>query len=166
MLWTERYKFLKNQSKDKTTCNVKPSQKLAPRGIQLFPYCKGNLHFLIKFQFQGSDFIASEKLHFYKFFVHNKNCFVTHPNDIGKSYTPFRRGLKPGSNLQTQRPTKTPVHFMENWTLYSMIFEIRIEWTNWINASTKTKNWNHFSKTNNPTTLNSTKNQSSESKPL
>ena len=66
-----------------------------------------------KFQFQYSDLNDSEYIQLCQILVNNKECYATHKNDVGKICTPFRIRLKPNANLQTQRPTKVPIHYRE-----------------------------------------------------
>ena len=43
--------------------------------------------------------------------VKYRTCYATHKNDVGQIATPFRIRLKPNAKLQTQRPTKVPIHY-------------------------------------------------------
>ena len=88
---------------------VQPSQKLTPRVFLLLTYCKRNLQFLKKFQFENSGVNDSEKIHLCKILFENKNCYAPHREDVGKIFTPFWIRLKPDAKLQIQRPTKFPI---------------------------------------------------------
>ena len=42
--------------------------------------------------------------------VKYQSCYATHRNDVGQISTPFCIRLEPNAKLQTQRPTKVPIH--------------------------------------------------------
>ena len=42
--------------------------------------------------------------------INNQNCYAKHRNGVGKLSTPFRIRIKENCKLQTQIPTKTPIH--------------------------------------------------------
>ena len=41
----------------------------------------------------------------------NQNCYAKHKNDVGKISTFFRIRIKDNCKLQTQRPSKVPIHY-------------------------------------------------------
>ena len=43
--------------------------------------------------------------------IDNQNCYAKHKNDVGKISTPFRIRIKDNCKLQTQRPSKVPIHY-------------------------------------------------------
>ena len=45
--------------------------------------------------------------------IDNQNCYAKHKNDVGKISTPFRIGIKDNCKLQTQRPSKVPIHYRD-----------------------------------------------------
>ena len=47
--------------------------------------------------------------------VKYQHCYTTHRNDVGRLATPFRIRLKLNAKLQTQRPTKVPIHFRDKF---------------------------------------------------
>ena len=46
-----------------------------------------------------------------KFLVENKHSYATNRYDVGKNSILSRIRLKPDAKLQTQRPTKIPIHY-------------------------------------------------------
>ena len=42
--------------------------------------------------------------------INNQHCYAKHKNDVGKISTPFRIRIKENCDLQTQRPSKVPIH--------------------------------------------------------
>ena len=45
--------------------------------------------------------------------INNQHCYAKHRNDVGKISTPFRIRIKENCKLQTQRPSKVPIHFRD-----------------------------------------------------
>ena len=45
--------------------------------------------------------------------INNQHCYTRHRNDVGKISTPFRNGIKENCKLQTQRPSKVPIHYID-----------------------------------------------------
>ena len=45
--------------------------------------------------------------------INNQNCYVEHRNDVGKISTLFRIRSKENCKLQTQRPSKVPIHYRD-----------------------------------------------------
>ena len=43
--------------------------------------------------------------------INNQHCYAKHKNDVGKISTPFRIRIKENCKLQTQRPSKVPIHY-------------------------------------------------------
>ena len=43
----------------------------------------------------------------------NQHCYAKHRNDVGKIFTPFRIRIKENCKLQTQRPSKVPIHYRD-----------------------------------------------------
>ena len=43
----------------------------------------------------------------------NQHCYAEHKNDVGKISTPFRIRIKDNCKLQTQRPSKVPIHYRD-----------------------------------------------------
>ena len=77
------------------------------------PYSPDTQQFLKKNKFQFSDVTEEESLQLCSNFVKYRTCYATHKNDNGQIATPFRIRLKPNAKLQTQRPTKVPIHYRE-----------------------------------------------------
>ena len=93
--------------------NLQPSQILT-RPLPPLPYSPDTQQFLHKFKFQYSDVTDEEYLQLCSILVKYRSCYATHKNDVGRITTPFRIRLKPNAKLQTQRPTKSPIHYREN----------------------------------------------------
>ena len=68
---------------------------------------------LNKFKFQYSEVTDKEYLQLCSILVKYRNCYATHKNDVGQIATLFRIRLKPNAKLQTQKPTKVPIHYRE-----------------------------------------------------
>ena len=92
--------------------NLQPSQILT-RPLPPLPYSPDTQQFLNKFKFQYSDVSDEEYLQLCSILVKYRTCYATHKNDVGQIATPFRIRLKPNAKLQTQRPTKVPIHYRE-----------------------------------------------------
>ena len=45
--------------------------------------------------------------------MNNPNCYAKHKNDVEKISTPFRIRVKENCKLQTQRPSKVPIHYRD-----------------------------------------------------
>ena len=43
----------------------------------------------------------------------NQHCYDKHRNDVGKTSTPFRIRIIENCKLQTQRPSKVPIHYRD-----------------------------------------------------
>ena len=92
--------------------NLQPSQILK-RPLPPLPYSPDTQQFLNKFKFHYSDVSDEESLQLCSILVKYRTCYATHKNDVGQIATPFRIRLKPNAKLQTQRPTKVPIHYRE-----------------------------------------------------
>ena len=77
------------------------------------PYSPDSQQFLNKFKFQHSDVTDEQYLQHCSILVKYRTCYATRKNDVGQIATPFRIRLKPNAKLQTQRPTKVPIHYRE-----------------------------------------------------
>ena len=55
----------------------------------------------------------SEYVQLCNILVNNQNCYAKHRNDVGKSSTAFRIRIKENCKLQTQRPSKVPIHYRD-----------------------------------------------------
>ena len=51
--------------------------------------------------------------------INNKESYATHKNDVNRISNSFRIRLKPNANLQSQRPTKVPIHCREKPNSFS-----------------------------------------------
>ena len=45
--------------------------------------------------------------------ITNQHCYAKHRIDVGKISTPFRIRIKENCKLQTQRPSKVPIHYRD-----------------------------------------------------
>ena len=59
-------------------------------------------------QYSGTN--DTEYIQLCKVFVENEQCFAKNCIHVGKFSTPLRIRIKPDDKLQTQRPTKVPIH--------------------------------------------------------
>ena len=92
--------------------NVQPSS-LIKKKFPPLPFTEENQKFIKKFNFQFSDLSDTEYVKLCTILVNNKQCYAKHKNDVGLISTPFRIRLKENCKLQTQRPTKIPIHYRE-----------------------------------------------------
>ena len=79
----------------------------------LLPYTVENQQFIKKVNFEYSDLNDTEYLNLCHFLINNQNCYAKHRNDVGKISTIFRIRIKENCKLQTQRPSKVPIHYRE-----------------------------------------------------
>ena len=91
---------------------LQPSQ-VSTRTLPSLPYSPDAQQFLNKFKFQYSDVTDDEYLQLCSILVKFRNCYAKHKNDVGQIATLFRICLTPNAKLQTQRPTKVPIHYRE-----------------------------------------------------
>ena len=94
------------------TGNLRPSDKIR-KDFPSLPYTIENLQFIKKFNFEYSDLTDSEYAQLCNILVTNQNCYAKHKNDVGKISTPFRIRVKDNCKLQTQRPSKVPIHYRD-----------------------------------------------------
>ena len=45
--------------------------------------------------------------------INNQHCYANYRNDVGKISTPFRIRIKENCKLETQRPSKVPIHYRD-----------------------------------------------------
>ena len=45
--------------------------------------------------------------------IHNQHCYANYKNDVGKIYNASRIRIKENCKLQTQRPSKVPIHYRD-----------------------------------------------------
>ena len=72
-----------------------------------------NQQFIKKFNFEYSDLTDTEYVNLCNILIDNQNCYAKHKNDVGKISTPFRIRTKDNCKLQTQRPSKVPIHYRD-----------------------------------------------------
>ena len=66
-----------------------------------------------KFNFEYSDLTDTEYVNLCSILINNQNCYAKYKNDVGKTSTPFRIRIKENCKLQTQRPSKVPIHYRD-----------------------------------------------------
>ena len=94
------------------TGNVRPSEKIR-KDFPPLPYSIENQQFIKKFNFEYSDLTDTEYVNLCNILNKNQNCYAKHKNDVGKISTPFRIRIKDNCKLQTQRPSKVPIHYRD-----------------------------------------------------
>ena len=93
--------------------NVQPTSNFSEKRIfPSLPYTSENLKFINKLN-QVSDVTDTEYITLCNMLLKYKTCYATHENDVGKISTPFRIRLKPNAQLNTQRPSKVPIHYRD-----------------------------------------------------
>ena len=80
-------------------------------------YRKPTIH--KKCNFEYSDLIDTEYVNLCNIFIDNQNCYAKHKNDVGQISTPFRIRIKDNCKLQTQRPSKVPIHYRDRLNKYN-----------------------------------------------
>ena len=94
------------------TGNLRPSDKNI-KGFRPLPYTAENQQFIKKFNFEYSDLTDNEYVNLCNLLINNQHCYAKHRNDVGKISTPFRIRIKENCKLQTQRPSKVPIHYRD-----------------------------------------------------
>ena len=94
------------------TGNLRPSDKIR-KDFPSLPYTAENQQFIKKFNFEYSDLTDNEYVNLCNILINNQNCYAKHRNDVRKNSTPFRIRIKENCKLQTQRPSKVPVHYRD-----------------------------------------------------
>ena len=90
--------------------NFPLSQKLR-KTLPKPPCSKDTEKFPKKIKFQFFYITDDEYLRVCELLIKNQNCYATHRNDKNGIGTQFRIHLKPKARMQTQRPTKNPIHY-------------------------------------------------------
>ena len=93
------------------TGNLRPSDKIRKKFPSL-PYSTENQLFIKNFNFEYSDLTDNEYVNLCNILINHQNCYAKHKNDVGKISTPFRIRIKENCKLQTQRPSKVPIHYL------------------------------------------------------
>ena len=94
------------------TGNLPPSDKIR-KDFPSLPYTTENQQFINKFNFEYSDLTDTENVNACNIRINNQNCYAKHQNDVGKISTPFRIRINEICKLQTQRPSKVPIHYRD-----------------------------------------------------
>ena len=94
------------------TGNLRPSDKIK-KDFPLLPYTAETQQFIKEFNFEYSDLTDTEYISLCNILLNNQHCYAKHKNDVGKFSTPFRIRIKENSKLQTQRPSKVPIHYRD-----------------------------------------------------
>ena len=104
--------------------------------LSVIPYSTENQQFIKKFNFEYSDLTDTEYVNLCNILIDNQPCYAKHKNDVGKISTPFRIRIKDNCKLQTQRPSKVPIHYRDR--LNKLLLELEK-----YNTKKKT-NWFHI----------------------
>ena len=91
------------------TGNLRPSDKIRKDFPSLL-YTAEIQQFMKKLNFEYSDLTDTENVNLCNILINNQNCYAKHRNDVGKVSTPFKIDIKENCKLQTQRPSKVPIH--------------------------------------------------------
>ena len=94
------------------TGNLRPSDKIRKEFPSL-PNTAENQQFVKKFNFEFSDLTDTEYVNLCNILINNQNCYAKQRNDVGKISAPFRIRSKEICKLQTQRPSKVPIHYRD-----------------------------------------------------
>ena len=95
------------------TGNLRPSDKIR-KDFPPLPYTAGVINNLEKkFNFEYSDLTDTEYVNLCNILINNEHCYAKHKNDVGKISTPSRIRIKENCKLQTQRPSKVPIHYRD-----------------------------------------------------
>ena len=79
-------------------------------------------NFLKKFNFEYSDLTDNGYVNLCNNLNKNQHCYAKHRNDVGKNCNPFRKRVKENCKLQTQRPSKVPIHYRDRQ--YKLLVEL------------------------------------------
>ena len=104
------------------TGNLRPSNKIR-KDFPPLPYSSSeHQQFIKKFNFEYSDLTDTEYVNFFNILINNQNCYAKHKIDVEKLFTPFRIRIKENCKLQTQRPSKVPIHYRDR--LNNLLLEL------------------------------------------
>ena len=92
------------------TGNLRPSDKIR-KNFPPLPYTAENQQLIKKFNFENSDLTDIEYVNLCNILINNQQCYAKHKNDVEKISTTFRIRIKENCKLQTQRPSKVPIHY-------------------------------------------------------
>ena len=104
------------------TGNLRPSDKIR-KDFPSLPYSTENQQFIKKFNFEYSDFTDNEYVNLCIILINHQNCYAKHKNDVGKTSTPFKIRIEENCKLQTQRPSKVPIHYRDRINKLLVEFE-------------------------------------------
>ena len=95
------------------TGNPRPSDKNR-KDFPSLPYTARNQQFIKKtINFEYSDLTDNEYVNLCNILINNQHCYAKHRNDVKTISTPFRIRIKENCKLQTQRPSKVPIHYRD-----------------------------------------------------
>ena len=92
--------------------NLRPSDNIR-KDFPSLPYTTENQQFIKEFNFEYSDLTVTEYVKLCNILINNQHCYAKHKNDVGKISAPFRIVIKDNCKLQTQRPSKVPIHYRD-----------------------------------------------------
>ena len=104
------------------TGKLRPSDKIR-KDFPSSQYSTENQQFIKKFNFEYSDSTDNEYVNLCNILINHQNCYAKHKNDVGKISTPFRIRIKENCKLQTQRPSKVPIHYRDR--LNKLLLELK-----------------------------------------
>ena len=94
------------------TGNLRPSNKIR-KDFPPLPNTAETQQFIKKYNFEYSYLTDTEYVNLCNILINNQHCYAKHKNDVGKIPTPFRIRIKENCKLQTQRPSKVPIHYRD-----------------------------------------------------
>ena len=113
------------------TGNLRPSDKSFFSFLTI--YCRKSAICKKKFNFKYLDLTDTEYVNLCNILKNNQHCYAKHKNDVGKISTSFRIRIKENCKLQTQRPSKVPIHYRDRLNkLLTELEKYNIKKTNWL----------------------------------
>ena len=94
------------------TGNLRLSDKIEKIFLPYHTLQKTN-SILKKFNFEYYDLTDTEYVNLCNILINNQHSYAKHKNDVGKNPTIFRIRIKENCKLQTQRPSKVPIHYRD-----------------------------------------------------
>ena len=95
------------------TKNSQPTQIIRNK-LPTRTYSQETLQFSAKIKFHISATTDEDYHETCKSLIKNQQCYTTRLNVVGQFKTTFQKRLKPSVKVQTQRPTRIPIHNGEN----------------------------------------------------
>ena len=105
---TKHFNYLYFLSQETFDLQIKSEKISLP-----FHICRKSRIYKKKFNFEHSDLTDTEYVNLCNILINNQHCYAKHKSDVGKVSTPFRIRVKENCKLQTQRPSKVPIHYRD-----------------------------------------------------